>query len=111
MLETFRPGVAGIFKHLPPECQQNYGNVGFTVEDEMSVKFGPVINACRECAGPEVMSSSRVCASRELAQSQKGRKSVERYTRATKLFNSQGTTAAIECFGQIHVPGVNYSNF
>merc|ERR1711888_475268 len=27
MLETFRPAIGGIFKHLPPECQQNYERV------------------------------------------------------------------------------------
>ena len=82
-------------------CQQNYENVGFSVEDEVIGKSGPVINACRECAGPEVVSSSCICASREFSQSQKGRESVERYTRAIKLFNNQGTTAVIESFGQI----------
>ena len=68
-------------------------------------KFGPVIIACRECAGPELMPSSRGCASREcgkLAQSQKGREPVERYTRANNLFNNQETTALIECCGQIY---------
>ena len=75
----------------------------------MSVKFGPVINACRECAGPEVVSSSRVCASREytevgkFAQLEKGRESERRYTHASKLFNKQGTTAVIEGFGQIYL--------
>ena len=97
-------------------CQQNYENVGFSVEDEMSVKIGPVINACRECAGPEVVSSSRICASREyievgkFAQSEKGRESERRYTRAIKLFNNQGTMAMIERFGQIQFSKVNYSN-
>ena len=87
------------------------------MEDEVSAKFGPVMNACRECAGPEIVSSSRICASREyieigkFAQSEKCRESGERYTRAFRLFNNQGTTAMVERFGQIHVPGVNYSNF
>ena len=74
----------------------------------MSGKIGPVRNACRECAGPEVKASSRICASREyievgkFAQSEKGRESEERYTRAIRLLNNQGTTAMIESFGQIH---------
>ena len=78
------------------------------MEDEVIGKIGPVINACRECAGPEVVSSSRLWASREyievgkFAQSQKGRESVERYTRATNFFNNQGATAMIESFGQIY---------
>ena len=82
----------------------------------MSGKIGPVRNACRECAGPEVVSSSRLWASREyievgkFAQSQKGREYDERYTRAIKLLNNQGTTAMIESFGQIHFSKVNYSN-
>ena len=84
------------------ECQQNYEGDGFSVEDELSLKIGPVNNACRECAGPEVMPSSRVCASRKFLQSQKGRENDERYTRAIKLFNKQGTTAVIVCFGQIN---------
>ena len=76
--------------------------MGFSVEDEISVKIGPMNNACRECAGPEVMSSSRVCASRKFLQSQKGREFDKRYTRAIKLLNNDGTTAVIECFGQIY---------
>ena len=86
----------------PNLCQQNYEGDGFSVEDEMSVKIGPVNNACRECAGPEVISSSRVCASRKFLQSQKGRENDERYTRAIKLLNNNGTTAVIECLGQIY---------
>ena len=84
------------------QCQQNYVGDGFSEEDEMSVKIGPVNNACRECAGPEVMSSSRVCASRKFLQSQKGREIDERYTRAIELLNNEGTTAVIVCFGQIY---------
>ena len=115
-METFRPEEPGIFKHLPPECQRNYERVGFTVEDEISAKFGPVMNACRECAGPEIVSSSRICASREcievgkFAQSEKSRETERRYTRANRLFNNQGTTAMVERFGQIHLLEVNYSN-
>ena len=60
MLETFRPGhnYTGIFKHFPPECQQNYEYVGFSEEDEMSGKIGPVNNAWHECAGQEVVSKA-----------------------------------------------------
>ena len=83
-------------------CQRNYEGCGFSVEDEMSVKIGPVNNACRECAGPEVISSSRVCASRNFLQSQKGRENDDRYTRAIKFFNNEGTTAVIVCLTQIH---------
>ena len=73
----------------------------------MNVKFGPVMSACRECAGPDVVSSSRVCASRkytedgQFAQSEKGRETIRRYTRANRLFNNEGTTAMIEGFGQV----------
>ena len=66
------------------------------MEDEMSGRSGAVIKACRECAGPEVVSSSRMCASRELAQLQKGREFGERYTRANKLLDNLLTTATIE---------------
>ena len=87
------------------------------MEDELNGKIGPVRNACRECAGPEVNPCSRVCASREYTgvgkfdQLEKSRENERRYTRANRLFNNEGTTAMIEGFGQIHVPGVNYSNF
>ena len=67
-------------------------------------KIGPVIIACRECAGPEIIPSSRSCASREcgnLAHSQKGREPVERYTHANKFFNSQETTDLVTCCDQI----------
>ena len=47
-------------------CQQNYDDVGFSMEDEMSGRSGLVIKACRECAGPEVVSSRHMCASRDL---------------------------------------------
>ena len=86
-------------------CQQSYENGGFSEEDEMIGKIGPVIIVCRECAGPEIMPSSRGCASHEcgiLAQSQKGRETVKRYTRATNLFNNRETTALIKCCGQIY---------
>ena len=86
-------------------CQQSYENGGFSEEDEMIGKIGPVIIAHRECAGPEITPSGRSCASHEcgmLAQSQKGRQTVKRYTRATNLFNNQETTDLIKCCGQIH---------
>ena len=59
-------------------------------------------NACRECAGPEVISSSRVCVSRNFLQSQKGREFYKRYTRAIKFFNNNGSTAVIEGLSQIY---------
>ena len=102
MIETFRPGaqVAGIFKHLPPECQRNYEGDGFSVEDELSLRIGPMNNAWHECAGQEVVSKSRVCASRKSLQSQKSREFHEGFTHA-RLFNNLGTTAMIEALDQI----------
>ena len=72
------------------------------MEDEMSGRGGPVIKACRECAGPEVVSSSRMCASRELVQLQKGHEFGERYTCANKLFDNKVTTAMIKSLGQVN---------
>ena len=62
----------------------------------MSGRSGQVIKVCRECAGPEVVSSSRMCASRELVQFQKGREFGERYTRAKELLDNKLTTAMIK---------------
>ena len=59
-------------------------------------------NAWHECAGQEVVSSSRVCASRKSLQSQKSREFHKMYTRASKFLNSNGTTAVIKALDQIN---------
>ena len=82
-------------------CQQNYEGDGFSVEDELSLRIGPMNNAWHECAGQEVVSSSRVCASRKSLQSQKSREFHEGFTHA-RLFNNQGATAVIKALSQIN---------
>ena len=71
------------------------------MDDEMSGKVGLVNNAWHECAGQEVVSKSRVCASRKSLQSQKSREFHEGFTHA-RLFNNQGATAVIKALSQIY---------
>ena len=106
MVETFRPGVTRIFKHLPPECQESCNNGGFSAEDEVNGKIGLVRFGCHECACPNNTEQPQLCEPRvhragKLAHSQKGREFGKRYTRVDEFLNYQWSTDLIKCLGQV----------
>ena len=68
MVETFRPGVTGIFKHLPPECQKSRNNEDFNMDDDMCGKSGLVKTGGCKCAstlGSVILYSAASCVCRE----------------------------------------------